>query len=81
MNTTNRFVYVIQYNACWRFTRAQWRALCVEAAKGEGYDLDAAGGKELARLPTYWRERSDVVRPLDWNAEDFAFAATQEIAQ
>jgi len=73
-----RFVYVIQYGACWRFTRDQWRALCAEAAKGEGYNLDDAGGKQLARLPTYWRVRSDCVSPLGWDAGDFAFAATQE---
>lgn len=85
-----RYVYIGHFGYPYRLTVAQWRTLCEGGARGEGYDLEQIGAKELKRFPAgvvkFDRQspgRSSIYtdllyyEPLDWEAEAFADALVE----
>jgi len=84
----NRYVYVVQFGACWRYTQADWKAFVAERlVDGPGYVLPDE--RRLARLPAiihrsrdtsyerYWidTKRHDLREPLDWDENDWRYEA------
>lgn len=80
-------VYVEQYGGWWSMPREVWQRIARRMADGGEYDFDTEPGvRRIKRAPvSYWEcyvgcNPADipgihVMRPLDWDQDDWTYAA------
>lgn len=63
--------YITQYGYYWSMSPEQFRELMVEGARGEGFDIEKHGAKQMATKPRHGPWQSRLFQILDWERGQF----------